>query len=84
MCGLKEAYDQLKAHLAPHGHAPVCHTPGSWKNNTRRTTFTLAVDDFGNKHFSKEDADRLSSAPEERHDPAKDWTGSSQLPLDLL
>jgi hypothetical protein len=57
MHGLKEAavlaFDRLKAHLAPHGHAPVRSTPGLWTHTTRRTTFTLAVDDFGIKHFSK-------------------------------
>jgi hypothetical protein len=57
MYGLKEAavlaFDQLKAHLAPHGYAPVRHTPGLWKHNQRRTTFTLAVDDFGIKFFSQ-------------------------------
>jgi hypothetical protein len=44
MHGLKEASvlacDQLKEHLAPYGHAPVRFTPGLWKHNKRRTTFT--------------------------------------------
>jgi hypothetical protein len=56
MYGLKEAailaYDQLKAHLAPFGYAPVTHTPGLWRHATKPTTFTLAVDDFGVKYFS--------------------------------
>jgi hypothetical protein len=50
MYGLKEAsilaYDQLKAYLAPYGYSPVRFTPGLWKHDTRRTTFTLAVDNF--------------------------------------
>jgi hypothetical protein len=36
MYGLKEAsilvYNQLKAHLAPYGYAPVRYTPGLWKH----------------------------------------------------
>jgi hypothetical protein len=48
--GLKEAsilaYNQLKEHLALYGYAPVRVTPGLWRHNTRRTVFTLAVDDF--------------------------------------
>jgi hypothetical protein len=57
MYALKEAailaYDQLKAHLAPYGYDPVSHTPGFWRHTT------LAIDDFGIKYFSKEDADHL-------------------------
>jgi hypothetical protein len=83
MHGLKEAAvlacDQLKAHLVLHGHAPVCCTPGSWKHNTCCTTFTFAVDDFGVKCFSKEDADHLFSALEAKCDLTKDWTGAKNL-----
>jgi hypothetical protein len=42
-------------------------------HNTRRTTFTLAVDDFGVKCFSKAHADHLFSALKEKHDLTKDW-----------
>jgi hypothetical protein len=88
MHGLKEAsvlaYDQFKEHLAPHGCAPVRFTPGLWKHNTRRTTFTLAVDDFGMKHFHhKADADHLFSALHGKHELTKDWTGTSYLGLAL-
>ena len=76
MYGLKEAailaYDQLQEHLAPHGYAPVRFTPGLWKHNTRRTTFTLAVDDFGIKYFSKPDADHLFAALETKYQLTKD------------
>jgi hypothetical protein len=87
MYGLKEAsilaYDQLKDHLAPYGYAPVRLTPGLWKHNTRRTTFTLAVDDFGIKYFSNADADHLFSAIETRYSLTNDWSGSSYLGLTL-
>jgi hypothetical protein len=82
MHGLKEAsilaHDQLKAHLAPCGHAPVrFFTPGLWNGNAHRTTFTLAVDDFGIRYFSKTDADHPFSALHEKHALTKDWTGTS-------
>jgi hypothetical protein len=87
MYGLKEAailaYDQLKAHLAPHGYAPVRFTPGLWKHNKRQTTFTLAVDDFGIKYFSKADADHLFSALEQKYALTKDWTGTNYLGFTL-
>jgi hypothetical protein len=87
MHGLKEAsvlaYNQLKEHLAPYGYAPVRFTPGLWKHNKRRTTFTLAVDDFGIKYFHKADADHLFSALHDKYELTKDWTGTSYLGLTL-
>ena len=87
MYGLKEAsilaYDQLKAHLAPYGYSPVRFTPGLWRHSTRRTTFMLAVDDFGIKYFDKADADHLFAALETKYVITKDWTGSSYLGLTL-
>jgi hypothetical protein len=41
--------------------------------------FTLAVDDFGIKYFSKADADHLFDAFATRYPLTKDWTGSSYL-----
>ena len=83
MYGLKEAailaYDQLKAHLAPYGYHPVPHTPGLWRHTDRRTTFTLAVDDFGIKYFGKANADHLFAALATKYTITIDWTGSSYL-----
>jgi hypothetical protein len=87
MYGPKEArilaYDQLKAHLQKYGYSPVCFTPGFWYHNTRRTTFTLAVDDFGIKYFCKADADHLFAAIHDKYALTKDWTGESYLGLTL-
>ena len=83
MYGLKEAailaYDQLKAHLAPYGYFPVAQTPGLWRHTDQRTTFTLAVDDFGMKFFSQPDADHLFNALAAKYALTRDWTGSSYL-----
>jgi hypothetical protein len=83
MYGLKEAailaYDQLKANLAPFGYAPVAHTPGLWRHATRPTTFTLAVDDFGIKYFSPEDAHHLLEALRTNYSLTTDWSGAAYL-----
>jgi hypothetical protein len=87
MYGLKEAavlaYDQLCAHLAPFGYAPVTHTPGLWRHATKPTTFTLAVDDFGVKYFSQADADHLLNSLRQKYALTVDWTGNSYLGFDI-
>jgi hypothetical protein len=49
----------------------------------RRTTFTLAVDDFRIKYFNKADADHLFAALHDKYALTKDWTGESYLGLTL-
>ena len=88
MYGLKEAssilaYDQLKEHLALYSYTPICFTPGLWHHNTRRTTFTLAVDDFGNKSFCKAVKDHLFSALKDKYELIQNWSGNSYLGLTL-
>ena len=64
--GLKEAsllaFKQLVTNLKPFGYEPCPFTPGLWHHTTRRTTFTLCVDDFGVKYFSPDDANHLIQA----------------------
>ena len=66
MYGLKEAgiiaFKQLVLKLAPAGYHPCRKTTGLWTHTTKRTTFTLCVDDFGVKYFSKAKADHLIAA----------------------
>ena len=88
MYGLKEAsilaFEQLRDHLLPHGYSPMPFTPGVWRHNTRRTTFTLAVDDFGIKYFSKQDAQHLFDALQEKYVITTDWSGSTYLGFTLV
>jgi Reverse transcriptase (RNA-dependent DNA polymerase) len=51
------AYQLLVKRLAPHGYAPVRHTPGLWKHNKTGTTFVLVVDDFSVKYLNRQDAE---------------------------
>ena len=77
------AYDQLKYHLAKYGYIPFKHTPGMWHHATRPLTFTLAVDDFGIKYFSRQDANHLLSALEDKYSITIDWSGDSYLALNI-
>jgi hypothetical protein len=56
------ANQDLIKNLSTFGYHPVKRTPDLWKHETRKTTFTLVVDDFGVQYFSKEDADHLINA----------------------
>ena len=64
--GLKEAgcvaSQNLVNNLAPFGYEPMPCTPGLWRHNTHRTTFTLAVYDFGITHFNQDDIYHLLNA----------------------
>ena len=44
------------------GYYEVVHIPGLWKHITRLVQFTLMVDDFGVKCYTKEDAEHLLTA----------------------
>jgi hypothetical protein len=77
------ANQDLIKNLAKHGYHPVKRTPGLWKHETRKTTFTLVVDDFGVQYFSKEDADHLIDAIKESYPVKVDWTGSKYVGIDL-
>jgi hypothetical protein len=77
------ANQDLIKNLATFGYPPVKRTPGLWKHETRRTTFTLVVDDFGVQYFSKEDADHLINSIEANYPVKTDWTGSKYIGINL-
>ena len=83
MFGLKEvailAYDQLKAHLAKYRYVPMEHTPSLWHHKSHLITFTLAVDDFGIKHFNKSNAEHLFEVLCDKYSITVDWSRSSYL-----
>ena len=87
MYGLKEAgcvaFQNLVKNLAPFGYEPMPITPGLWRHKTRRTTFTLAVDDFGIKHFSTADLDHLLNALRANYNIKVDYTGSNYCGLQI-
>ena len=87
MYGLKEAgiiaFKQLVNKLRPYGYEPMKHTPGFWRHTTRKTTFTLCVDDFGVKYFSKDDANHLINAVKDHYEVTTDWKGQLYIGMDL-
>ena len=85
MYGLKEAgcvaFQNLVKNLAPFGYEPMPITPGLWRHKTRRMTFTLAVDDFGIKHFNQDDLDHLLDALRTNYNIKVDTSGSNYCGL---
>jgi len=77
------AHDELVTHLAPHGYSPVRFTPGLWKHNKRKTTFTLVVDDFGIKHLELDDVLHLKAALETKYTVTVDYSGSLYIGVSL-
>ena len=61
--GLKQARiiakQELVKHMAPFGYHPVQHTPGLWVRDSRKTLFSLVVDNFCVQYFSAEDYDHF-------------------------
>jgi hypothetical protein len=74
MYGLKEA-GIIAFELSPHGYKPAPFPPGLWHHKSKPTTFTLCIDNFGIKYFSKRDALHLVAALQEDYEITTDWTG---------
>jgi len=87
MYGLKEAgiiaYKHLVKNLLPYGYTQLHNTPGVWKHQHRKTTFTLCVDDFGVKYFDKNDAEHLIAAIKANYECTVDWTGATYCGMNL-
>ena len=87
MYGLKEAgiiaFKNLVKNLKPHGYRPMKYTPGLWRHDTKPTTFTLCVDDFGVKYFTPTDAHHLINAIKTNYECTIDWTGSLYVGINL-
>jgi len=62
--GLKEAgiIAYIVKNLAPFGHSPLCRIPRVWKQESRKTTFILCVDDFDIKYFNIGDAANINNS----------------------
>jgi len=77
------ANDLLNTRLAAGGYNPAPHTPGLYIHQTRKTSFTLWVDDFGVKYTKQEDANHLISLLENHYEMTVDWSGTKYLGLTL-
>ena len=87
MYGLKQAgiiaHKELIKHLVPHDYAPVQHTPGLWKHDTRDTIFSLVVDDFAIKYTSTENIHHLLNALKSKYTISEDWTAQLYIGITL-
>ena len=63
MYGLEQAgiiaNQELVKHMAPFGYHPVRHTPGLWAHDSKKTFFSLVVDNLCVQYCSTEDADHF-------------------------
>ena len=79
MYGLKQAallaYNELCSFLKPAGYSPIPSSLSMWKHHTRKTIFSLCVDDFGVNYFNKKDADHLLQTLRRRYQITVDWNG---------
>ena len=87
MYGLKEAgcvaFQNLVKNVAHSGFEPMPCTPGLWRHNTPRTTFTLAVYNFSIKHFNQDGLDHLLNALKTHYTISEDPTGSHYCGLQI-
>ena len=58
-------------------------SPGLWRHTSRKTTFTLCVDNFGIQYFSKPDADHLMDAIQDTYECPIDCKGTQYCGLTL-
>ena len=63
MYGLKQsgiiANQELVKYMAPFGYHPVKHTPGLWVHNSKKTLFSLVVDNLCVQYFFTEYAEHF-------------------------
>ena len=87
MYGLKEAavlaYQQLSRFLALEGYTHVRGTAGLFTHNTRRTAFTLCVDDIGVKYCSQEDLAHLLQSLRKHYKLHVDEEGTHYMGLTM-
>ena len=85
--GLKEAgviaFDQLVQKLKRFGYKPMPQTPGLWRHISRKTTFTLCVDNFNIQYFSKADSDHLIDNIQDKYECSINWEGTQYCGLTL-
>jgi hypothetical protein len=77
------ANQRLEKHLAKYGYKPTYLTPSLWRHEFRPITFSLVVDDFGEKYVGDQHARHLITALEHLYTVSSDWTGSLYCGLTL-
>jgi hypothetical protein len=73
----------LQHNLEKDGDRPTHHTHGLWKHDTRPTSFSLVVDDFGVKYVGRERAEHLMALIKKHYNISSDWNGGAYCGLTL-
>ena len=71
------AFSYIVKKLALFGYPPVKKTPCLWKNETRLTTSTLCVDNFGIKSYNNEEKEHLLNALKTKYEISIDPKGEN-------
>ena len=85
MYGLKQeaivSYTALQQRLELAGYYPIKESNGLWRHEDQHTIFSLTLDDFGIKYFSKEDAVHLIETLQKHYEISIDWDGTNYCGL---
>ncbi len=73
--------DILQERLAKKGYYQSKIVPGLWTHETRKTCFTLVVDNFAIKYTSKEDAQHLIDALKQDYTITINWDATKYIGL---
>ena len=74
---------QLVYHLQPYGYFSIPNCPGLWAHKSRKTRFSLCVDDFGIKYFSQKDAQHLFNALRQAYEISVNYEGDKYCGLNI-
>jgi len=77
------AQQQLDQRLNEHGYQQSPLTPGFWNHETQPISFTLCVDDFGEKYVVREHAEHLLQVLNANYKCAIDWEGNKYLGMNI-
>lgn len=83
MYGLKQAallaYKMLSEIVNEAGYHQIPTSLGLWKHNTRKTIFSLCVDDFGVKYYNLDYLNHLQQTLQFKYVVKTDMSGASFL-----
>ena len=77
------AYNLIKERLQLAGYYPIKESTGLWQHKPRKSFFALCVDNFGVKHFNKDNVLHLMNTLQQDYDILIDWTRANYCGLNL-
>jgi hypothetical protein len=87
MYGLPQAgilsNELLQRNLTKDGYRPTTHTHGLWTHDTHPISFSLVMDDFGDKNVGLEHAAHLLACIKRNYSISSGWSGTSYCGLTL-